>query len=235
MEKVRTFPSVKEKEARRQTAFPDTLCGVVVATGCNIIRRRVASIGGGSVFSSPTGRMEVWPNEDGAVNRTPFWCECLGIKPGRIWKWTPWFWVWGRGGTVREVREARQCLMWCCHSGRSAPLWCRALISGFRSGYCSSNHSCGANKKMWMKKILRMICGREVKQAVRACDVKPGCVQIRMSHFQHYCVCCDSTFVSTNHMEIMLILLVETLFWCSPCFCLKDYKLHCGLKKISNL
>ncbi len=71
MEKVRIFPSLKEKEARRQTAFPDTLCGVVVATGCNIIRRRVASIGG-SVFNSPAGRMEVRPNEDGAVSRMPF-------------------------------------------------------------------------------------------------------------------------------------------------------------------
>lgn len=64
-------------------------------------------------------------------------------------------------------------------------------------------------------KILRMICGREVKQAV--CDVKlgslfPWFVQIRMSHFQHYRVCWDSTFVSTNHVEIMLILSVEALF-----------------------
>ena len=71
MEKVRIFPSLKEKEARRQTAFPDTLCGVVVATGCNIIRRHVASIES-SVFSSPAGGMEVQPDEDGADNWIPF-------------------------------------------------------------------------------------------------------------------------------------------------------------------
>lgn len=148
MEKVRIFPSLKEKEARRRTAFPDTLCGVVLATGCNIIRRRVASIGG-SVFNSPAGRMEVQPNKDGAVSLLPFWHECPGVKPGCVWKWTPWFWVWGRGGTVREVREARLCLVCCCHSGRSASLWWRVLVSGFRSGYCSSNHSCRA-EKTWM-------------------------------------------------------------------------------------
>lgn len=68
---VRIFPPLKGREARRQTAFPDTLCGVVVATGCNIIRRHVASIGG-SVFDSTAGRMEVQPNEDGAVNTTAF-------------------------------------------------------------------------------------------------------------------------------------------------------------------
>lgn len=122
MEKVRICPSLKEKEVRRQTAFPDTLCGVVVATGCNIIRRRVASIGG-SVFNSPAGRMEVQPKDDGAVSQMPVWYERLGVKPGCVWKWTPWFWVWGRGGTVREVREARQRLAWYCHSGRSASLW----------------------------------------------------------------------------------------------------------------
>lgn len=71
MERVRILPSVKERVAQRQTAFPDTLCGVVVATGCNFIRRRVASIGG-SVFTSPAGRMEDQPNEDGAVSRMPF-------------------------------------------------------------------------------------------------------------------------------------------------------------------
>lgn len=172
MEKLRIFPSLKGREAQRQTAFPDTLCGVVVATGCNIIRRRVASIGG-SVFNSPAGGMEVQPNEDGAVNRMPFWYEWLSIKPGCVWKWTPWFWVWGRGGTVREVRGARQCLVWRCHSGRSASLWWRVLVSELRSGFCLSTHPRRANKNRGFK-ILRMICGCEVKQAV--CDGQNGII-----------------------------------------------------------
>ncbi len=49
-----------------------------------------------------------------------------------------------------------------------------------------------------------------------------GFVQIRMSHFQHYRVCWDSTFVSTNHVEIMLVLPVETfIFWIMSLFLLK--------------
>ena len=207
-------------EGGAATAFPDTLCGVVVATGCNIIRWHVASIGG-SVFNSPAGGMDVQPNEDGAVNRMPFWYECLGVEPGCVWKWTPWFWVWGRGGTVREVRKARQLFVWCCHSGRSTSLWWHVFVSGLRCGCCWGNHSCCSNRKHGCK-ILRKICGREVKQTV--CDVTMGSlfpwfVQMRMSHFQHYRFCWGSTFVSTDHMEMMLML---------PCF---DYSLHWGLKK----
>lgn len=41
----------REGGGESQTAFPDRLCGVSVATGCNIIRRRAASVGA-SVFSS---------------------------------------------------------------------------------------------------------------------------------------------------------------------------------------
>lgn len=218
MQKVRIFPSLKKKEARRQTAFPDTLCGVVVATGCNIIRRRVASIGD-SVFSSPAGRMEVRPNEDGAVSRMPFWYECLGAKPGCVWRWTPWFWVWGRGDTVREVREARQRLVWRCHSGRSASFWWRALVSGLRSGYGSSSR---ASKNYGCK--IRMIWGREVKQL---------CVMSKWDHYflglYKYGWVIFNTIVSAGTAPLCQQI-IWRLCWCCrwkpcwwwfPCFCLK--------------
>lgn len=116
------FP-MKEKQAQRQTAFPDTLCDVVVATGCSIIRRCVASIGG-SVFNSP-GSMDVQPNEDEAVAWLPFWY---------VKKWTPWLLVWGRGGSVKEVRGSRQRLLPHCLSGHCASIWRRLVKSGLRAG-----------------------------------------------------------------------------------------------------
>lgn len=74
-------PSIWDK-VWQQSAFPDTLCGVVVATGFNIIRRRVVSIGG-SVFNShrrqhwrtsrSVGRWSGGQSDGGAMWTPPHW------------------------------------------------------------------------------------------------------------------------------------------------------------------
>lgn len=120
MEKVRIFPFSKKEGGGAADSIPGHIVWRCHGNRVHIIRRRVVWIGG-SVFNSPSGRM-VQLKEDGAVSRTPLWYECLFIKPGCIWKWAPWFWVWGREGTVREVRKARQRLVWRCHSDRCASL-----------------------------------------------------------------------------------------------------------------
>lgn len=160
MEKVMICLSLKETEAQSQTAFPDTVRGVVVATGCNIIRRRVASIGG-LVFSSPASSMEVRQNDDGAVSWNLVSYEPLDMKLSHIRKWATWFWVWGRGGTVREVRETRQQLVWHCHSGRSA---CFLMAAESWKIFWNNSIHC-ADEYTW----IGMTSGRRLKLSLSAC------------------------------------------------------------------
>lgn len=120
MEKVRIFPFSEKEGGGAADSIPGHIVWRCHGNRVHIIQRRAVWIGG-SVFNSPSGRM-VRLNEDGAVSRTPFWYECLFFKSGCVWKWAPWFWVWGREGTVREVRKARQRLVWRCHSDRCASL-----------------------------------------------------------------------------------------------------------------
>lgn len=168
--------------------------------------------------------MEVQPNEDGTVHRMPFWHECLDVKPGCDWKWTPWFWVWGRGSTVREVREARQRLVWRCHSGRSASYggMCLYLGSDLDIVQAITPAVLIKNVDMWTwSKTGCLWCQNGV-------IISLVCTNKDESFSTPSCLLGQHLGVNKSYGDYDDIVRRNLVFRISVCFCLKDNKLHCG-------